>query len=59
MQTRSLWWVAYSTTRIIATARGNGTGEENPSHPTLARSRCEFNAAYNVLGISRATYYCW
>ena len=61
MQTKSLRWIAYPTTRIIWNLHPAAAGREETIHAInrLRKAGCDLSAACAERGISRATYYRW
>ena len=61
MQTKSLRWIAYPTTRIIWNLPSMAVGREETIHAInrLREAGCDLSAACAERGISRATYYRW
>ena len=61
MQTKSLRWIAYPTTRIIWNLPPVAVKREETIHAInrLREAGCDLSAACAERGISRATYYRW
>ena len=61
MQTKSLRWIAYPTTRIIWNLHPVAVGREETIHTItcLRKAGCDLSAACAERGIGRATYYRW
>ena len=61
MQTKSLRWIAYPTTRIIWNLPPAAVKREETIHAInrLREAGCDLSAACAERGISRATYYRW